>query len=163
MILFVKFLIPLFFLSHFVFSEEILNCNTNSNIGLNFLGKDYEKILDYLHLKKFKIKLSRNRSDIILQEKNKLKKNHSPKTSHFFEIVIIKSSGYPIPMHCSWVHDLRNSKIEDNDFNCIGVPDNDKVFSLDFSGNFMYSSKFEEFTKNGRNNKTLHSLIGKCK
>lgn len=163
MILFVKFLIPLFFLSHFVFSEEILKCNTNSNIGLNFLGKDYEKILDYLHLKKFKIKLSRNRSDIILQEKNKLKKNHSPKTSHFFEIVIIKSSGYPIPMHCSWVHDLRNSKIEDNDFNCIGVPENDKVLSLDFNGNFMYSSKFEEFAKNGRNNKTLHSLIGKCK
>ena len=163
MILFVKFLIPLFFLSPFVLSEEILNCNTNSNIGLNFLGKDYEKILDYLHLKKFKIKLSRNRSDIILQEKNKLKKNHSPKTSHFFEIVIIKSSGYPIPMHCSWVYDSRISKIEDNDFNCIGVPDNDKVFSLDFNGNFMYSSKFEEFTKNGRNNKTLHSLIGKCK
>ena len=163
MILSLKFLIPLVFLSTFVFSEEILNCNTNSNIGLNFLGKDYEKILDYLHLKKFKIKLSRNRDDISLEEEKKLKKNHSPKTSHFFEIVIIKSSGYPIPMHCSWVYDSRTSKIEDNDFNCIGVPDNDKVFSLDFNGNFMYSSKFEEFTKKGRNNKTLHSLIGKCK
>ena len=66
-------------------------------------------------------------------------------------------------MHCSWVHDLRNSKIEDNDFNCIGIPENDKVLSLDFNGNFMYSSKFEEFAKNERNNKTLHSLIGKCK
>ena len=158
-----KFLIPFILFSSLAFSKEILDCNKNSHIGLNFLGKDYEKILDYLHLKKFKIKLSRNRSDIILQEKNKLKKNHSPKTSHFFEIVIIKSSGYPIPMHCSWVHDLRNSRIEDNDFNCIGVPENDKVLSLDFDGNFMYSSKFEEFAKNRRNNKTLHSLIGKCK
>ena len=52
-------------------------------------------------------------------------------------------------MHCSWVHDLRNSKIEDNDFNCIGIPENDKVLSLDFNGNFMYSSKFEEFKKMG--------------
>ena len=163
MIRFVKFFVPIFFLSTLVFSEEILNCNTNSNIGLSFFGEDYDKILDYLQLKKFKIKLSRNRSDIILQEENKLQKNHFPKTSHFFEIVVIKSSGYPIPMHCSWVYDLRVSKIEDNDFNCIGVPENDKMFSLDFNGNFMYSSKFEELTKNGRNNKTLHSLIGKCK
>ena len=83
--------------------------------------------------------------------------------SHFFEIVLIKSSGYPYPMRCSWVYDVKQSKIEDNDFNCIGVPENNKVFSLDFNGNFMYSSKFEEFTKNKRNNKTLHSLIGTCK
>ena len=96
-----KFLIPFILFSSLAFSKEILDCNTNSHIGLNFLGKDYEKILSYLHLKEFKIRLSRNRNDIILQEKNNLNKNHSPKTSHFFEIVIIKSSGYPIPMQCS--------------------------------------------------------------
>ena len=67
-----KFLIPFILLSSLAFSEEILDCNTTSHIGLNFLGKDYEKILGYLHLKEFKIKLSRNRSDIILQEENKL-------------------------------------------------------------------------------------------
>ena len=158
-----KFLIPFILFSSLAFSKEILDCNTNSHIGLNFLGKDYEKILSYLHLKEFKIRLSRNRSDIILQEKNNLNKNHSPKTSHFFEIVIIKSSGYPIPMQCSWVYDVRFSNIEDKNFNCISLPENDKVLSLDYNGNFMYSSKFEEFTRNESNNKTLHSLIGKCK
>ena len=163
MILFAKALTIFIFFSTLVSSEEILNCKTDSHIGLNFLGKDYDKILDYLHLKKFKIKLSRNRNDIILQEENNLKKNHSPKTSHFFEIILIKSSGYPIPLHCSWIYDVKQSKIEDHDFNCIGVPQSNKVFSLDFYGNFMYSSKFEEFTKNKRNNKTLHSLIGTCK
>ena len=139
-------------------------------ISYNQVRKELSKYSKDLIKKKEIVVL--NKTDLIDEEekkekikklKNKLKKNHSPKTSHFFEIVIIKSSGYPIPMHCSWVYDLRNSNIEDNDFNCIGVPENDKVFSLDFNGNFMYSSKFEEFARNGRNNKTLHSLIGKCK
>ena len=66
-------------------------------------------------------------------------------------------------MQCSWVYDVRFSNIEDKNFNCISLPENDKVLSLDFNGNFMYSSKFEEFTRNESNNKTLHSLIGKCK
>ena len=30
----------------------------------------------------------------------------------------------------------------------MGVPENDKVFSLDFKGNFMYSSSFNEFVEN---------------
>ena len=160
-LLFVIFiLLPLF-----IKSDEILECTTKKHIGLNFLGSDYEKILNYLELKNFKIKHSRSRKDINLQEKKEQLKNnnYSPKTSHFFEIIIIKSSGYPIPMHCSWVYDIRYNKINDKDFNCVGFPEKDRVFSLDFNGNFMYSSKFEEFKKDGRNNKTLHSLIGKCK
>ena len=70
-----KFLIIIFVLSpFFINSEEILECTTKKHIGLNFLGSDYEKILNYLELKSFKIKLSRNREDIRLQEKkNSLK------------------------------------------------------------------------------------------
>ncbi len=161
-----KLLIIIFILSPiFIKSEEILECTTKKNIGLHFLGSEYEKILNYLGLKNFKIKLSRSRKDINLQEKNKQSKNNNyiPKTSHFFEIVIIKSSGYPIPMHCSWVYDIRYNKINDKDFNCVGFPEKDRVFSLDFNGNFMYSSRFEEFLQNKKKNKTLHSLIGVCK
>ncbi len=161
-----KLLIIIFILSPiFIKSEEILECTTKKHIGLHFLGSEYEKILNYLGLKNFKIKLSRSRKDINLQEKNKQSKNNNyiPKTSHFFEIVIIKSSGYPIPMHCSWVYDIRYNKINDKDFNCVGFPEKDRVFSLDFNGNFMYSSRFEEFLQNKKKNKTLHSLIGVCK
>tara|TARA_B100000963_G_C22559754_1_gene640770 strand:+ start:524 stop:1012 length:489 start_codon:yes stop_codon:yes gene_type:complete len=161
-----KLLIIIFlFLPQFVKSYEILECTTKKHIGLNFLGSDYGEILNHLKLKNFKIKLSRSRKDISLQEKNEQSKNnnYSPKTSHFFEIVIIKSSGYPIPMHCSWVYDVRYNKINEKDFNCMGFPDKDRVFSLDFNGNFMYSSRFDEFLQNKKKNKTLHSLIGVCK
>lgn len=159
-----KFLIFLIFFPVLTFSEEILQCTTNKHIGLNFLGNDYEKILNFLELKNFKIKLTRNRKDIKQREEDKIRnKNNSPKTSHFFEIILIKSSGYPIPLHCSWVYDIRYNKIQEKDFSCIGYPDNDRVFSLDFYGNFMYSSRFDEFFKNKKNNKTLHSLIGICK
>ncbi len=154
------------FFPFLTFSEDIMQCITKKHIGLNFLGNDSEKILDYLELKNFKIKLSRNRNDIKEQEEKKIEKknkNNSPKTSHFFEIILIKSSGYPIPLHCSWVYDIRYNKIQEKDFSCIGYPDNDRVFSLDFYGNFMYSSRFDEFFKNKKNNKTLHSLIGICK
>ena len=161
-----KLLIIIFVLSpFFINSEEILECTTKKHIGLNFLGSDYEKILNYLELKSFKIKLSRNREDIRLQEKKKQSENNNyfPKTSHFFEIIVLKSSGYPIPMHCSWVYDIRYNKINEKDFNCVGFPEKDRVFSLDFNGNFMYSSRFEEFLPDKKKNKTLHSLIGICK
>ena len=103
--------------------------------------------------------------------KNEIKKKDAneaylPKTSHFIEIVLIKSSGYPIPMHCSWLFDIRYNKKDEKNFNCMGVPENDRVFSLDFNGNFMYSSSFNEFFENNSVNnerKTLHSLIGNCK
>lgn len=157
-----KPLLLFFFISSISYAEEILHCETKKHIGLNFLGNDYDKILKYLELKNFKIKLTRNREDILNQEKINKKNSNFPKTSHFLEIVLIKSSGYPIPMHCSWFFDIRYNKIEEKDFNCIGFPKNDRVFSLDFDGNFMYSSKFDEFFENKKLSRTLHSLIGKC-
>ncbi|MAI75904.1 MAG: hypothetical protein CBC25_01900 [Pelagibacteraceae bacterium TMED65] len=146
-------------------AEDFLECNTEKHIGLNFFGKDYEKILDYLKLKKFEIKISRNREEIYKQEKlrSNSSKNYFPNTSHFIEIVLIKSSGYAIPMHCSWIFDIRVSNIKEKDFNCVGHPNNDRVFSLNYNGNFMYSSKFDEYFKKRKDTKTLHSLIGKCK
>ncbi len=150
----------LYFLSFSAFSEEILNCSTEKHIGLNFIGKDYDEILSYLELKDFKIRLSRKRLDIYKQEKKNLEIKISPKTSHFFEILILKSSGHTIPLHCSWFFDIRRDNLKEKDFNCVGHPENDKIFSLDFEGNFMYSSKFESIIK--KKNKTLHSLIGKC-
>ena len=66
-------------------------------------------------------------------------------------------------MHCSWIFDIRVSNIKEKDFNCVGHPNNDRVFSLNYNGNFMYSSKFDEYFKKKKNTKTLHSLIGKCK
>lgn len=154
----------MFFFFFSASADELFECKSDKNIGLNFLGGDHETILDYLKLKDFQIKVSRSRKDIYLQEKLRftLKKNYLPKTSHFFEIILIKSSGYSIPMHCSWIFDIRTSKIKDKDFNCIGHPNNDRIFSLDYDGNFMYSSRFDEFFKNKKENKTLHSLIGKC-
>ena len=149
------------FFSFSVLSEEILNCFTEKHIGLNFIGKDYNQILSYLGLKTFKIKLSRKRQDIFIQEKKNLKLNITPKTSHFFEVLILKSSGHAIPLHCSWFFDIRKDDIKEKDSNCVGHPENDKIFGLDFDGNFMYSSKFQSITKNEK--KTLHSLIGKCK
>jgi hypothetical protein len=158
----------LFFLSFSIQAEEILECSTNKHIGLNFLGNDYDRILDHLNLKNFEIKLSRSRDDIYKNEIKKKDANEAylPKTSHFIEIVLIKSSGYPIPMHCSWLFDIRYNKKDEKNFNCMGVPENDRVFSLDFNGNFMYSSSFNEFFENNSVNnerKTLHSLIGNCK
>ncbi len=158
-----KFFLLFFFISFFSFADEVLQCKTKKHIGLNFLGKDYDKILGYLELKNFQIKLTRDRKDIFNQEVENKKNNNFPKTSHFLEIILIKPSGYPIPMHCSWIFDIRYNKIEERDFNCIGFPKNDRVFSLDFYGNFMYSSKFEEFFKNKKSSTTLHSLIGTCK
>tara|TARA_B100000900_G_scaffold407340_1_gene419888 strand:- start:296 stop:781 length:486 start_codon:yes stop_codon:yes gene_type:complete len=160
-----RFIIIIFFIPLIALSEEVLECKTQKHIGLNFLGKDYEKILNYLQLKNFKIKLTRTRKEISSQEKKKFSemKNYSPKTSHFFELVLMRSSGYPIPMHCSWVYDIRYNKLNEKDFNCIGFPKNDRVFSLDFYGNFMYSSRFDDFFKNKKKSKTLHSLIGLCK
>ncbi|MEE2695242.1 MAG: hypothetical protein VX976_02670 [Pseudomonadota bacterium] len=149
-------------------AEEILECSTTKHIGLNFLGKDYNHILDHLKLRNFEIKLSRSRDDVYKNEiqKKDANKAYIPKTSHFIEIVIIKSSGYPIPMHCSWLFDIRYNNKNEKNFNCMGVPENDKVFSLDFKGNFMYSSSFNEFVENksiAKERKTLHSLIGNCK
>ncbi len=154
-------LIFFYFFSFSVFAQETLNCSTEKHIGFNFFGNDHNAILSYLKLKDFKIKLSRKRQDIYNQEKKNFESNTFPKTSHFIEILILKSNGHAIPLHCSWFFDIRKNDLKEKDFNCVGHPHNDKIFSLDFEGNFMYSSKFKSINK--KDNKTLHSLIGKCK
>ncbi len=158
-----RFIIFYFFLPIFVNAEALLECKTEKHVGLNFLGKDYDEILNYIQLKNFNLKLDRTRKHIFEEEKQKLKNNLALKSSHFIEIILLKSSGYSIPMHCSWIFDIRSHQINQRDFSCIGHPHNDRVFSLDFNGNFMYSSRFEEFFPKKKNNKTLHSLIGVCK
>ena len=104
-----------FFFSHPLFSEDYYHCKTTAHNGLEFLGKDYGEIINYLGLGDFKIKLSRSREDIIREQneerKNK-KKQFFPKYSHFFELIIIKASGYPDVMHCSWMYDVRFDKKE---------------------------------------------------
>ncbi len=95
---------------------------------------------------------------------NKLdRNNYLLKSSHFTELIIIKSSGYPIPLKCSWFFDVRLNKINEKNFNCIGYKEDNQIFSFDYEGNFMFSSKFEEFFKDEKKNNTLYSLIGKCK
>ncbi len=155
----------IFFLLFFplsVHTKVLLTCETHKHVGLNFFGNDFNEILDHVKLKKFDIKLTSTRKKIFEREKKKLKKNVPLKTSHFIEIVLIRSSGYAIPMHCSWIFDVRNDQISQRDFNCIGYPKNDRILSLDYNGNFMFSSKFDEFFPNKRN-QTLHSLLGICK
>ena len=159
-----------FFFSHPLFSEDYYHCKTTAHNGLEFLGKDYGEIINYLGLGDFKIKLSRSREDIIREQneerKNK-KKQFFPKYSHFFELIIIKASGYPDVMHCSWMHDVRFDKKENRNFNCVEEPNKKDVFSLDYAGNFIYSSSFDDTEMNKSNQsferKTLHSLFGKCR
>jgi len=165
-----KIFLLFFFFCHPLYSEYFYDCKTTAHNGLEFLGNDYGEIINYLGLSDFKIKLSRSREDIIKEQdeerKNK-KKIFFPKYSHFFELIIIKASGYPDVMHCSWMHDIRFDKKENRKFNCVEEPNKKDVFSLDFSGNFIYSSSFDEIeTEEQSQNierKTLHSLFGKCK
>ena len=157
----------LIFLFNYCHSEEILKCQTFSQNGFEFIGKDYEQIISHLGFSIFDIKLSRTREDIFLQEKKNtaINKNLS-KSSHFLELVVIKSNGYPIPFHCSWMFNIQKDKIENGQFNCNGHPENRSVFSLDYDGNFIFSSNFEYFLNNNNLppnlNATLHSLMGKC-
>ena len=41
-----RYVIIIFFIPLIALSEEVLECKTQKHIGLNFLGKDYEKILN---------------------------------------------------------------------------------------------------------------------
>ena len=142
-----------------------MNCVTTKQSGLNFIGKDYLEILKYLELDKFLINISRDRDEIISDQKNEQKKNgelRALKNVHFLELLIIKSNGYPVVFHCSWRHKLLINKIEENNFECIEQTKKRDLFSIDYLGNFSYSSTFEFFKKK-KKSKTLHSLFGKCK
>ena len=79
----------------------------------------------------------------------------------------MKSSGYPIVFHCSWRFKIDTNDLKENNFECIEQKLKKDLFSLDYEGNFSFSSSFE-FSENYKNNqalnkKTLHSLFGKCK
>ena len=73
----IKILIYLFI----AFNYKILNASVEMNCvntkqsGLNFIGKDYLEILKYLELDKFLINISRDRDEIISDQKNEQKKN----------------------------------------------------------------------------------------
>ena len=70
-----KILLIYLILFNVSFTEELLSCTTKKHSGLFFLGGDYLKILQYLGLDKFSIKLSRNRVEIIDNQK-KYKKRY---------------------------------------------------------------------------------------
>ena len=159
-----------FSVSNLVFSEELKDCTTFKQSGFEFIGKDYEEIIKFLGLDKFKIKLSRKRSEIVneqIQEKKKKTNFSNIKNVHFLELILMKSSGYPIVFHCSWRFKIDTNDLKENNFECIEQKLKKDLFSLDYEGNFSFSSSFE-FSENYKNNKvlnkkTLHSLFGKCK
>jgi len=71
------------------------------------------------------------------------------------------SKNYPNVFHCSWRYKANVDKISDNNYECIEQKEKKDLFSLDYTGNFSYSSTFELLNKNSRN--TLHSIFGECK
>ena len=156
------FFVTLFFFNN-VISDEKMNCKTDRQSGLSFIGKDYLRIIEYFGLDNFSIMLSRNRDDII---KNQYKQNNEKgkikriKNVHFIELILMKSNGYPLAFHCSWRHRIDFDKIIDNNFECIEQKEKRDLFSLNYKGQFSYSSAFK-ISKNTKN--TLHSLFGKCK
>lgn len=159
----------LFFLIFILFYKIALTndsffCKTQKHNGLNYLGGEYEKILEYLGLKNFKISISRNRNQIYENEKSLLRANSSyiAKTSHFIELLILKSDGNFYAMNCSWLFKIKESSIKDGVFNCMEKSDEKAMFTLDYDLNFVYSSKFLKI-KSRENSDVYHSLMGKCK
>tara|TARA_B100000900_G_C20192249_1_gene558362 strand:- start:5 stop:508 length:504 start_codon:yes stop_codon:yes gene_type:complete len=145
-------------------TNESFFCKTQKHNGLNYLGGEYGKILEYLGLKKFEISISRDRKQIYENEKSLLGANSSyiAKTSHFIELLILKSDGNFYAMNCSWLFNINNSSIKDGVFNCMEKSDKKAIFTLDYDLNFVYSSKFLKIQ--GRENTDVyHSLMGKCK
>mgnify|MGYP001407393257 CR=1 FL=1 len=159
-----------FSVSNLVFSEELKDCTTFKQSGFEFIGKDYEEIIKFLGFDQFKIKLSRKRSEIFneqMQEKKKKTNFSNIKNVHFLELILMKSSGYPIVFHCSWRFKIDTNRLDENNFECIEQKKKKDLFSLDYEGNFSFSSSFE-FSESDKNykafkKKTLHSLFGKCK
>ena len=152
-----------------LFGSQLMQCKTEKQSGLDFIGKDHQQIITFLGLKNFSIKLSRSREEIIKNQisLDKLESSHLKlKNVHFSEIVILKSNGYPLVFHCSWRFNLKLNKINENPFECVEQKSKRDLFSLEYSGNFSLSSSFD-FSNLGKKNKkksdTLHSIFGKCK
>ena len=170
MLKFIIFIFINFLIKNQVYAEELKNCITYKQSGFEFIGKDYEEIIKFLGFDEFKIKMSRKRSDIVNEqifEKKKKTNLSNIKNVHFLELVLLKSSGYPIVFHCSWRFKIDTNRLDENNFECIEQKKKKDLFSLDYEGNFSFSSSFE-FSESDENykalkKKTLHSLFGKCK
>ncbi len=161
-----KILVCYFTLFKILQANELMECITQRQSGFHFLGKDYYEIIKYLGLERFTISVSRNRKDIIENEKeaskSKTKKSLANiKNVHFLELIVTNSKNHPIVFHCSWRYKANVDKISDNNYECIEQKDKKDLFSLDYKGNFSYSSTFKVLKKNSRN--TLHSIFGECK
>ena len=152
------------------YSENLKECKTLKQSGLDFVGKDHQEIIEYFGLKNFKIKISRTRNKIFIEqlnEKNKKTNLKNLKNVHFLELVLLKSTGYPIVFQCSWRFNINLDQIEDNNFDCVEIINKKDLFSLDYDGNFDFSSNFQFFNTKQKIErgikKTLHSLFGRCK
>ena len=79
---------------HDLFASQLMQCKTEKQSGLNFIGKDHKQIISFLGLDNFSIKLSRTRDKIIQNQIYLETLNNSPsklKNVHFLEILILKS------------------------------------------------------------------------
>ena len=163
-----KFLIIyliLLFYSNISNASDMFQCETHDQSGFQFIGKDIDEILKYLGLKKFTLKLSRNRKEIIENQRKELPHNNQVKNLknvHFLELILITTKKYPTIFHCSWRHKIDLNKIYENNFECIEQLEKNDLFSIDFEGNFSYSSSFNLEKKKNKKIKTLHSIFGKC-
>ena len=153
-----------FYASYSLSSEESFNCKTKKQSGLSNLGGEHKEILNYLGLSDFKIKFSRSREEIFRSESEYLKinKQYIPKNSHFIELLLSKSTGEFESFECTWLFNINKSKLNEKEFNCLEKK-NKSMFSFDSEGNFIYSSRFNEFGKLRSKSKVYHSLFGSCK
>ena len=74
------------FLFSFTLSSSLMNCKTLKHSGLDFIGKDYKKILAYYGLDKFSIRISRSRKSILENQmlyEDKKNKPSQLKNVHF--------------------------------------------------------------------------------
>ena len=161
-----KILVCYFTLFKILQANELMECITQRQSGFHFLGKDYYEIIKYLGLERFTISISRNRKDIIENQKRASQSTSDKnlaniKNVHFLELIITNSKNNPNVFYCSWRYRANVDKISDNNYECIEQKEKKDLFSLDYTGNFSYSSTFELLNKNSRN--TLHSIFGECK
>ena len=161
-----KILVCYFIFFKILQANELMECITQRQSGFHFLGKDYYEIIKYLGLERFTISISRKRKDIVKKQReasqSKSNKNFANiKNVHFLELIVTNSKNHPNVFHCSWRYRVNVDKISDNNYECIEQKQKKDLFSLDYMGNFSYSSTFELLNKNSRN--TLHSIFGECK
>jgi len=161
-----KILICYFTIFKILQANELMECITQRQSGFHFLGKDYYEIIKYLGLERFTILISRNRKEIIENQKDVRQSTTNKnlaniKNVHFLELIVTNSKNHPNVFHCSWRYKANEDKISDNNYECIEQKDKIDLFSLDYNGNFSYSSSFKMLKKKNRN--TLHSIFGECK